>query len=655
MTAPIWSPTSDRIESTRLHAFMSEVAARTGQRFNDYDALWEWSRRDPDSMAAFWSAVWDFTGIRAATRGETVLRDADHMRDAAFFPDARLNFAENLLEGRGGGDAIVFRAENQCERRISDEALHQAVSRVAQWLRDQGVSAGDRVAAYMPNMPETVVVMLATASLGGVFSSCSPDFGVQGVMDRFGQIEPKVLVTVDAYYYNGKARDVMAKNRDVIAGLPSLARVLLVNLAGDGDPSTLPGAERYAGLEARYAAKPIAYDRGPFNRPLYIMFSSGTTGRPKCIVHSAGGTLLEHLKEHQLQVDIRPGDRVFYFTTCGWMMWNWLVSALASRATLLLYDGSPFYPDWGVLFGYAEAERATLFGTSAKFIDALIKHGAMPCEDYDLSALRTVTSTGSPLTAEGFDGVYERIHPDVCLSSIAGGTDIVGCFVDGNPIGPVYRGEIQARGLGMDVDVVSEQGQPVRGTKGELVCRKPFPSMPLRFWNDPDGERYQKAYFSTFPGIWHHGDFAALTEHNGVVIYGRSDATLNPGGVRIGTAEIYRQVEKLPDIAESIVVGEDMGDDQRVVLFVRLSESATELDQSLADRIRSVVRTGASPRHVPAVIRAVPDIPRTRSGKIVELAVRDVLHGRRVENIEALANPEALAYFEASAPADQSG
>ena len=644
MSTPIWTPAPERVTATRLNAFMDRLAETHGVVCRDYAELWDWSRRDSDTLAAFWRLVWDVCEVKTETRGETVLRDPEAMPGAAFFPDARLNFAENLLRQRGDGEAIVFWSEDKIQRRFTHDQLYDEVSRVAQMLREAGVGPGDRVAAYLPNMPETVIAMLATASLGGIFSSCSPDFGVQGVMDRFGQIEPKVLFTVDAYHYNGKVRDVMAKNREIAGQLDTLEKIVLISHAGDGDPGGLPNTERYADAVARFTPDAIAFAQMPFNHPLYIMFSSGTTGKPKCIVHGAGGTLLQHLKEHQLQTDVRPGDRAFYFTTCGWMMWNWLVTVLASNATLMLYDGSPFAPDWRILFRFAEAERLTLFGTSAKFIDALGKEGARPKDDFDLSSVRTITSTGSPLVAESFDVVYDNIKEDVCLSSISGGTDIVGCFVAGNPIGPVYRGEIQARCLAMDVDVVDRQGQPVREQKGEMVCRKPFPSMPLRFWNDPDGERYHKAYFATFPGLWHHGDFAEITANDGVIIHGRSDATLNPGGVRIGTAEIYRQVEKLPEVAESIVIGQDTGGDQRVVLFVRMVEGK-RLDDALIKRIKDTVRTGASPRHVPEKVLEVPDIPRTRSGKIVELAVRDVVHGEAIQNVEALANPEALEYF----------
>ena len=642
----LWQPSQERIANTRLSSFMDHLKRQYGVEARDYHDLWDWSRASRENVETFWSAVWDFCGVVAETRGERATKDFEKMPGAAFFPDAKLNFAENLLQQQGRGDAIVFWGEDQVQTRLSHDALYQRVSKVAQGLKEQGVGPGDRVAAYLPNMPETMIVMLATASLGAIFSSCSPDFGPQGVLDRFGQIEPKVLFAVDAYHYNGKVRASAPSVAEVVKQLPSVQKTLLINYAGDGDPSGIDGAERMDAWEGRFPGGPIEFAQMPFNAPLYILFSSGTTGKPKCIVHGAGGTLLQHLKEHQLQTDVRPGDRPFYFTTCGWMMWNWIVSALASRATVLLYDGSPFYPDWRILFRMAEAECMTHFGTSAKFIDALGNGGAKPGDEFDLTSVRTLMSTGSPLLAEGFDVVYNNIKQDICLSSIAGGTDIVGCFVAGNPIGPVYRGEIQARCLAMDVDIYDDQGQSVRDQKGELVCRKPFPSMPVQFWNDPGGERFFNAYFATYKNTWHHGDFAAIdSQTGGVVIYGRSDATLNPGGVRIGTAEIYRQVEKLPEVAEAIVIGQDVGDDQRVVLFVRLN-AGQQLSDELVTRVKQQIKSGASPRHVPAKVLEVPDIPRTRSGKIVELAVRDVVHGNQVKNKEALANPEALQHFE---------
>ena len=645
MSTPMWRPSSDRVEQANVTAFLDHLARRWDVQCDSFDELWRYSVRDGEAMATFWRALWTYSGVLATRQGDTAIQDYPQMPGARFFPDAQLNFAENLLRRRDDADAIVFWGEDKVRRSLTHAELYERVSRLSQVLRDEGVRPGDRVAAALPNMPETVIAMLATTAVGGIFSSCSPDFGTEVVMDRFGQIEPKVLLVTDAYYYNGKPRDGRSTAVEVAGRLPSLNRVLLVPYAGDGDATPIPNGQRIDEAEARHPAGEIEFTPMPFNHPVYILFTSGTTGKPKCIAHSAGGVLLKHLCEHQLHCDVKPGDRVYYFTTCGWMMWNWVVTGLASKATVVLYDGSPLYPDWRPQFRMAEQERVTFFGTSAKFIDHLGNEGARPKEEFDLSPLRTIASTGSPLMAEGFDIVYENIKTDVHLSSISGGTDIVGCFVDGNPVGPVYRGEIQTPVLGMDVDVYDQQGNSLPpGEKGELVCKQPFPSMPPFFWNDPEGERFHKAYFATFPGIWHHGDFAAKTETGGIIIYGRSDATLNPGGVRIGTAEIYRQVEKLDEVLESIVAGQQTGDDERVVLFVRLVEGQ-ELTDDLIDRIGTTIRKGASPRHVPAKVLAVPDIPRTRSGKIVELAVADVLHGREVRNRDALANPEALEHF----------
>jgi acetoacetyl-CoA synthetase len=508
-----------------------------------------------------------------------------------------------------------------------------------------GVRPGDRVAAYMPNLPETVVAVLGSAAVGAVWSSCSPDFGVQGVLDRFGQIEPRVLVAADGYFFAGKQFDVTPRLAEILRALPSVEQTVIVPYAGTVDQAVVPRSRSWAEWLASAQTASLEFEQLPFNHPLYILYSSGTTGVPKCIVHGAGGTLIQHLKEHQLHCDIRPGDRVFYFTTCGWMMWNWLISALASQATLLLYDGSPFYPDGNALFDFADDTGMTLFGTSAKFIDAVNKAGLTPGRTHRLETVRTMTSTGSPLAPESFDFVYSRIKRDIHLASFSGGTDIVSCFVEGVPTKPVWRGEIQARGLGMSVDVFDERGRPLPiNQQGELVCTRPFPSMPLGFWNDPDGTKYHAAYFEKYPGVWRHGDYAALTEHNGVVIYGRSDAVLNPGGVRIGTAEIYRQVEQIDDVMESLVIGQRWENDERIVLFVRLKDGLT-LTSALEDQIRRRIRENASPRHVPARIVQVTEIPRTKSGKIVELAVREVVHGREIQNKDALANPEALDQF----------
>jgi acetoacetyl-CoA synthetase len=638
----LWSPTADSAEAAALTAFRRQAETLAGRRLPTYGDLHHWS---VEQRGAFWSLVWEFSGV-VGERGDRMLVDGDKMPGARFFPDARLNYAENLLKVSGPREAIVFRGEDKVVRRLSWDELRAAVSKLQQALRDLGVGEGDRVAAMLPNMPEAIIGMLATASIGAVWSSCSPDFGVEGVLDRFGQIEPSVFIACDGYWYNGKQNDVSAKVKAVAERLPGLKRTLIVDYLRTAEQaaSAIPGAVAFDQAIAPFEAKPLTFTRLPFSQPLYILFSSGTTGVPKCIVHSAGGTLLQHLKEQRLHSGIEAGDRLFYFSTCGWMMWNWLASGLASGATLLLYDGSPFHPNGNALFDFAEAERMTQFGTSAKFLDAARKAGVKPAATHDLRSVRTVLSTGSPLSPEGFDYVYEDVKKDVHLASISGGTDICGCFVLGVPTEPVWRGEIQGPGLGMAVDVWDEDGKPVVGVKGELVCTKPFPSMPVFFWNDAQGKKYHAAYFERFDNIWCHGDFAEWTEHGGMIIHGRSDATLNPGGVRIGTAEIYNQVEKLPEVAEAICIGQEWDNDVRVVLFVRLAADAT-LDAALEAKIRERIRTGASPRHVPARIVAVADIPRTKSGKITELAVRDVVHGRAVKNKEALANPEALELY----------
>ena len=640
---PLWEPSKEQIAEANMTAFMAWISERESLELVDFASFYGWS---VDQSETFWRAFWEWSEIIGDGPGEVTLQDADKMPGATFFPEARINFAENLLRRRDDSDAIVFRAEDKVERRLSHRELYETVARLAQALREEGVQTGDRVAGFMPNMPETVIAMLATASLGAIWSSCSPDFGHEGVLDRFGQIEPKVLFVPDGYYYAGKTHRVLERVKAFAAELPSVQRIVVCPLLGEEiELSNIDS--RAVWLEEYLPPAPVGtidFQRMPFNTPLYIMYSSGTTGKPKCIVHGAGGTLIQHLKEHRLHCDMKPGDRVFYFTTCGWMMWNWLVSALASECTLLLYDGSPFHPDSKVLFDFAEAERATLFGTSAKYIDAVRKAGLVPKNTHDLSAMRMMTSTGSPLVPESFDWVYENVKEDFCLASISGGTDIISCFVLGNPINPVYRGEIQCRGLGLAVEVWNEAGEAVVEEKGELVCTKPFPSMPIYFWNDPDGSRYRAAYFERFPGVWCHGDYVELTRHGGIIVYGRSDATLNPGGVRIGTAEIYRQAEQLPEVVESIVVGQEWDNDIRVILFVRLAEGV-ELTDELITRIKTTIRQGTSPRHVPAKILAVPDIPRTKSGKIVELAVRDVIHGREVKNKDALENPEALEFF----------
>ena len=641
MSEPLWKPTAERIAGAGITAFTLQAESVTGRSFSDYQSLHAWSVSEPET---FWSILWDFCDLPERMVGQPVVEMRDEMPGARWFPHSRLNFAQQLLARRDDSPAMVFRAEDKVHRIVSYAHMYQQVASLAAALREAGVGPGERVAAFMPNMPETVTAMLAAASIGAIWSSCSPDFGVRGVLDRFGQIEPKVLFSADGYYYNGKANDSLEKLTGIRKGLPSLKKVVVVPLLNtDLDLRGIPDAVRLDDFQSR--AGEIEFPELPFNHPLYIMYSSGTTGVPKAIVHGAGGTLLQHLKEHRLHTDVRPGDRLFYFTTCGWMMWNWLVSGLASGATLLLYDGSPFYPDGNVLFDFASEEKIDIFGTSAKFIDAASKAGVQPSRTHDLANLRSILSTGSPLMPEGFDYVYRSIKEDVCLSSISGGTDIVSCFALGNPTLPVWRGELQCKGLGMKVEVRGDDGALLGpGEKGELTCSNSFPCMPIGFWDDPDDSKYRKAYFNKFPQVWCHGDYVAETEHGGMVIYGRSDAVLNPGGVRIGTAEIYRQAEQIDEVVESLVVGQQWQGDVRVVLFVRLREGVS-MDEQLDQRIRNRIRENTTPRHVPARIVQVSDIPRTKSGKIVELAVTKVVHGEEVKNREALANPEALDLF----------
>ncbi len=641
---PLWTPDPERGAASRMAAFTEYARRVSGMALASYADLHAWSINAPEQ---FWPAVWDFCGV-LGERGEQVLVDPRRMPGARWFPDARLNFAENLLRDCGNPEALVFRGEDRVRRTLSRAELRRQVARFAAALKEAGIGPGDRVAAYLPNLPETIIALLAAASIGAVFTSASPDFGVQGVLDRFGQIEPKVLIACDGYWYNSKAIDMRARLAELAPKLPSIQRLILVPyLDDDADAlaASLPAGVSWTCFIAPHAAAAeIEFAPLPFDHPLYIMYSSGTTGIPKCIVHGAGGTLLQHLKEHQLHSDLREGDRFFYFTTCGWMMWNWLVSGLASGATLLLYDGSPFVARGRILWDFAQAERMSHFGASAKYLDALAKIGLKPRRGYDLSPLRAILSTGSPLVPERFDSVYADIKADLQLASISGGTDIISCFVLGNPTLPVWRGEIQCKGLGLAVEVWDDRGQSIREQKGELVCTRPFPCMPIGFWNDPHGKKYQAAYFERFPGVWHHGDFCEITRHDGLIIHGRSDATLNPGGVRIGTAEIYRQVEKLPEVVEALVIGQDWEADVRLVLFVKLQDGV-DLDHELVARIKRTIREGATPRHVPAKVLQVADIPRTKSGKIVELAVRNVVHGQPVKNLEALANPEALASF----------
>jgi acetoacetyl-CoA synthetase len=648
----LWEPSAASIAQANLTAFADRIAVKHGVDVTAYDALWRWSL---DHKWDFWREIWDYCHV-IGTRGERVLVDADRMPGARWFPDATLNFAQNLLERRrpdDAADALVFWGEDQIRRRLSHLELHALASRAAAAMKAHGIAAGDRVAAFIPNMPEAVIAMLGATANGATWSSCSPEFGVHGVLDRFAQIAPRILVTADGYWYNGKAIPILDKVADIVAGLPSVERVVVVpylQQAQDlsADLSPIRGAVDWDAWLAPFLPGPIDYAALPFAHPLYIVFSSGTTGVPKCIVHSAGGVLLQHLKEHQLHGDVKPDDRLFYFTTCGWVMWNWLVSGLASRATLLLYDGSPFLDQGRILWKFAAAERSTHFGTSARFIDAQRRIAQVPRKDMDLSPMRVIFSTGSSLSPESFDYVYQCVKQDVCLSSISGGTDIASCFALGATTRPVWRGELQCRGLGMDVDVYAADGTPMAREKGELVCKSVFPALPLGFWHDDDGTQYRAQYFARFPGNWCQGDWAELTEHDGMVIHGRSDATLNPGGVRIGTAEIYRQVEPLSEVVECVVIGQEWppgeANDVRVVLFVKLQDGLT-LDDPMVERIKHSIRANTTPRHVPSKVLQVTDIPRTRSGKIVELAVRDVVHGRAVRQVESLANPEALAQF----------
>ncbi len=641
MTEPLWTPTPEQIETAKITELRRAVTSQWQVDLPDSTALWRFS---VDEREKFWRTIIDFCDLKARTWGEQASVDVDKLPGAKWFPDARFNFAENLLKRRDDGEALVFWGEDKVRRRMTFAELYDAVSQFAQALHAEGVESGDRVAGYLPNVPEAIIAMLAVASLGATWSSCSPDFGLQGALDRFGQIEPKILIASDGYFYNGKTHDIREKTADLASRVSSIQRVVIVPYAWtEPDISGIRDAVELSDFVGNFTPTDIQFNQMPFNHPLYILYSSGTTGQPKCIVHEAGGMLLKHAVEQVAQFSIGPDSRVFWFTTLGWMMWNWLASNLAWGATLLLYDGSPFYPDGNVLWDFAAQEGMTLFGTSAKYIDACNKARLKPIDTHDLSALRSIGSTGSTLVPEGFDYVYTSIKSDVHLASMSGGTDIGGCFCGGDETLPVWRGEIQAAILGMSTDVFDDDGNPVIGVKGELVCTKAFPAVPS-FLNDVDGERIHDAYFARFPNVWTHGDFMERTEHNGFIIYGRSDATLNPGGVRIGTAEIYRQVEKLDEVLEGIVIGQEWDNDVRVVLFVVLREGLS-LDDALTDRIKKQVRANCTPRHVPARVVQVPDIPRTKSGKITELAVRDVVHGRAIKNAEALANPEALANF----------
>ncbi|WP_373501693.1 acetoacetate--CoA ligase [Desulfococcus sp.] len=637
----LWTPSEAQIQDSNMHRFMAGVNRKYKTNFTTYPELWQWS---VDNIPEFWAEMWEFAGVIASRPFEAVIDDVSRMPGTRWFPGARLNFAENLLRYRDDRTAIVFRGEDQVRRRLTYAELYEEVARTAKSLRAMGLKPGDRVVGFMPNMPESIIAMLAATSLGAVWSSCSPDFGIKGVLDRFGQIKPRVLFTADGYFFKGKKVDSLERITEILKQIGTVEKVVVVPYTTDApDISSVPAAVLFNDFRAA-AAGDIEFAQLPFDHPLYIMYSSGTTGLPKCMVQGAGGILLQQMKEHLLHTDLRREDHIFYFTTCGWMMWNWLTCALSVGATILLYDGNPFHPGPEALWQMAEDEKMTVFGTSAGYIAALMNTGLIPGEKFDLGALRALLSTGSPLSIEGFDFVYQGVKPDIQLASISGGTDINGCFALGNPMGPVYAGELQCRGLGMKVEAFDENGRPVIGRQGELVCTAPAPSMPIYFWDDPDGKKYHGAYFDVYPGVWRHGDYIEINGHGGVTIYGRSDTTLNPGGVRIGTAEIYRQVEMLDEIEDSLVVGQDWKNDVRVILFVKMM-AGYSLTEELKNKIRKTIRVNASPRHVPAKIIAVPDVPYTLNMKKVELAVKKTIQGQAVLNKDALKNPEVLDVY----------
>jgi len=638
----LWRPSPERINQSNMHRFIQFVNRRYQLDLSDYDQLYHWS---VENINDFWAAVWDFAEIRCSTPFDRVADDLTKMPGTKWFPGARLNFAENLLRYRDDRTALVFKGENQRASRLTYAELYDEVARCAASMKAMGVTAGDRVAGFMPNMPQTTIAMLAATSLGAAWSSCSPDFGIKGVMDRFGQIRPKVLFTADGYFFKGKALDSLERVQDITRRIPSIEKTVVVPYTSEApDLSIIKNAVRFDDFKSAASGLSIDFVQLPADHPLYIMYSSGTTGLPKCMVQSSGGILVNQMKELLLHTDLKREDVIFYYTTCGWMMWNWLMASLSVGATLVLYDGNPFHPDEGALWEMAEAEKISVFGTSAGYLSALKSTGLRPRDRFDLSALRAILSTGSPLSEEGFEYVYDAIKSDLQLASISGGTDLNGCFALGNPMGPVYMGELQCRGLGMKVEAFNENGRPVVGRQGELVCTAPFPSMPIYFWDDPDGRKYGAAYFDVYPNIWRHGDYIEINGHGGVKIFGRSDTTLNPGGVRIGTAEIYRQIDQMPEIADSLVIGQNWKNDVRVILFVKTAQGVL-LDAALKDRIRALIRANASPRHVPAKIISVPDVPYTLNMKKVELAVKKMVEGKPVDNRDALKNPESLDFY----------
>ncbi len=641
MLKPLWEPSKQRIKDSNMYRFMQGVNQTYGTDCTNYQQLYQWSI---DNIEAFWAEMWRFAEIKASINFQKVIDNPTKMPGAHWFTGSRLNFAENLLRYRDDKTALIFRGEDSVRRSLTYKELYAATAKVAASLRQAGIIAGDRVVGFMPNMPESIIAMLAATSIGAIWSSCSPDFGIKGVLDRFGQTRPRILFTADGYYFKGKPLDSLGKIAKIIEEIPSLEKIIVIPYTKElPDLSNLPGAVHYSDF-SRNDTSEIEFAQLPFEHPLYIMYSSGTTGLPKCMVQSAGGVLLNQLKELLLHTDLKRQDTIFYFTTCGWMMWNWLTTSLAVGATLVLYDGNPFYPSADALWKMAQDEKITVFGTSAGYIAALKNAGIRPGKQFNLTALKSVLSTGSPLSKEDFHFIYQEVKEDLQLASISGGSDLNGCFALGNPMGPVFEGELQCRGLGMKVFAYNEDGIPVVDTQGELVCTAPFPSMPIYFWDDQDGSKYQAAYFKGFPGVWTHGDFIEVTERGGLIMYGRSDATLNPGGVRIGTAEIYRILEQMKEIEDSVVVGQQWRNDSRVILFIKM-KSGQQLTEELRQKIKKDIRQNSSPRHVPAKIIEVPDIPYTLNMKKVELAVQKMIHGREVKNKDALKNPEALDFF----------
>jgi acetoacetyl-CoA synthetase len=639
---PLWVPSESHVRSTKVWRFIQTVNQQYNLKLNSFDDLWKWSINFPFD---FWESVATFTELISSPIQGPLKKNSVYIWEQHFFPDVELNFSENLLRKQDDSPAIIFWGEDRVNQTLSHKELYTQVVKLAKALKANGLKSGDRVAGFVPNTPEALIAMLATASLGGIWASGSPDFGVEGALDRFSQIEPKFLFAADGYFYNGKEINVIDKVLEISEKLPSVQQTIIYNYTGHFN-NKLPQSKiiKWENFISNHKDVNFEFKKFPFNHPLFIMFSSGTTGKPKCIVHGAGGTLLQHMKEHQLHMDIRPNDRMFYFTTCGWMMWNWLVTGLASGATLVMFDGSPFARRGRILIDMIDEVGITMFGVSAKYIDAIAKLKLSPKDTHQLTTLRVIGSTGSPLAHESFDYVYSQFKKDVQLVSLSGGTDIISCFALGNPIGPVYAGQLQSRGLGLDVDVFDEYGNPVIEEKGELVCKHAFPCMPLYFWNDPDNKRYKAAYFERFSNIWCHGDYVELTTQNGMVFHGRSDAVLNPGGVRIGTAEIYRQVEKVDEVLECFAIGQHWDHDERIVLFVRLRDGI-DFNEELKQKIKDIILQNTTRRHVPDVIVSVPDIPKTRSGKIVELAVRNIIHGEEIKNIQAISNPEALDFF----------